>query len=156
MTTASVIRIIPHPAALCYGFQPVSPIAQAGALAVRRNGSDVEVLVARSKKNPREWIFPKGHIEAGESAADAAIRELQEETGVVGEVVRPIGVSTFWADRGEVEITYFLVRFIRTGPPAESRQKRWVAFDEAKRLITFPDGPQLIDAAARAMIDARV
>jgi len=134
----------------------MSHVAQAGALAVRRHGSDPEVLVARSKKNPVEWIFPKGHIERGETAAQAAIRELQEETGVVGEVVRPIGVSAFSSDQGEVEISYFLVRFIGTAPASESRQIQWVKFDEARRLVTFADGPRLLDAATRALSDARL
>jgi 8-oxo-dGTP pyrophosphatase MutT (NUDIX family) len=134
----------------------MSLIAQAGALAVRRNGSDAELLVARSKKNPREWIFPKGHIEPGETAAQTAIRELQEETGVVGEVVRSIGLSRFWSDRGEVEITYFLVRYTGTGTAIESRAKQWVSFDEAKKLITFADGARLIDAAAHAVAHAQI
>ena len=41
------------------------------------------------------WSLPKGHIEEGESAEVAAIREVGEETGIVGRVVAPLGVIVF-------------------------------------------------------------
>jgi len=132
----------------------MSHVAQGGAIAIRRGRSGIEVLVARAKKNPREWIFPKGHIEPGESAAETAVRELQEETGIAGEVIRPIGTSTFKSGRDEVEVTYFLVRFLGTAPSVESREIRWTDFAEAKILVTFPDASRLLDAAERAVGDA--
>src|SRR5439155_23315265 len=93
-TMVSLIRIIAFISiALWYGFQPMSYIAQAGAITIRRQGPTPMVLLARAKKNPLEWIFPKGHIEPGETAAETAVRELQEEAGVAGEIVRSIGVS---------------------------------------------------------------
>lgn len=42
------------------------------------------------------WSIPKGHIEPGESPEDAAVREITEETGIVGEVVAPLGSIAFW------------------------------------------------------------
>jgi 8-oxo-dGTP pyrophosphatase MutT (NUDIX family) len=65
----------------------MSHIAQAGAVTVRRHASGAQVLLARARRNPLEWIFPKGHIEPGETAEETAIRELQEEAGVAGEIV---------------------------------------------------------------------
>jgi diadenosine hexaphosphate hydrolase (ATP-forming) len=128
----------------------MSHIAQAGAIAVRREGSKSLVLIARAKKNPLEWIFPKGHIEPGETASETAIRELQEEAGVSGEIVRPIGVSIFASPRGEVEVTYFLVRSAAEQPSPEGREKRWTSFRDARRLVTFPDAPRLLSAAEHA------
>ena len=80
-----------------------------------------------------------------------AVRELQEETGVAGEVVRSIGVSVFVSARGEVEVTYFLMRFRSTAPSLESRQIQWTSFTEAKGLLTFSDAGRLLDAAERAV-----
>src|SRR5436190_1051738 len=129
----------------------MSHIAQAGAIAVRRDAGKPLVLIARSKKNPAEWIFPKGHIEPGEAAAETAVRELQEEAGVSGEVVRSIGVSIFTSPRGDVEVTYFLVRFVRGAPSPEGRETQWTSFREARRLVTFADAPRLLNAAEQAM-----
>ena len=125
----------------------MSHIAQAGAVTVRRENSTTKVLLVRARRNPLEWIFPKGHIEPGETAEETAIRELEEEAGVAGEIVRSIGVSIFQSPRGEVEVTYFLVRFVGTATSHESREIRWVSFREARRLVTFPDAPRLLGAA---------
>jgi len=129
----------------------MSHIAQAGAITVRRENSSTKVLLARARRNPLEWIFPKGHIEPGETAEETAIRELQEEAGVAGEIVRSIGVSIFQSPRGEVEVTYFLVRFVGTATSHESREIRWVSFREARRLVTFPDATRLLSAAEHAV-----
>ena len=42
------------------------------------------------------WSLPKGHIEAGETPEQAAIREIEEETGILGEVLAPLGIIDFW------------------------------------------------------------
>lgn len=59
-----------------------------GAIAVvRHNG---QFLMVKRKKDPNAntWGFPGGHVEWGETALDAAVRELAEETGVVGRAER--------------------------------------------------------------------
>jgi 8-oxo-dGTP pyrophosphatase MutT (NUDIX family) len=126
-------------------------VAQAGAITVRGDGSAAEVLIVRAKKDPTKWIFPKGHIELGETAAEAATRELAEEAGVVGEVLRAVGTSTFPSGEDLIEVAYFLLRFISTVPPLERRETRWSRFDEARRLITFEDAQRLIDATEQML-----
>ena len=70
-------------------------IRQGGAIVVRRTGTEPEVLLVRAKKDPRYWIFPKGHQERGETLAQTAVRELREEAGVIGEPLKSVGTSTF-------------------------------------------------------------
>ena len=57
-------------------------VQQAGAIAARVRGDDTEFLLVTARKQPDEWIFPKGHIERGETPEDAALRELEEEAAV--------------------------------------------------------------------------
>ena len=42
------------------------------------------------------WSLPKGHVEPGETAEDAAVREVAEETGITGRVVATLGTIDFW------------------------------------------------------------
>jgi 8-oxo-dGTP pyrophosphatase MutT (NUDIX family) len=102
-----------------------------------------------AKKNPQDWIFPKGHVEAGETPEEAAIRELREEAGVVGEVLQPIGELTFRSGSEEVRVAYFLVRFLRSVQPVDDRRREWRPFSEARELLTYLDTRLLLDKVER-------
>ena len=116
-------------------------VIQAGAIAMRGK----KVLIVRAKKNPRDWIFPKGHVEPGESLAETACRELAEEAGIAGKAVQEVGVSTFQRGRLLIEVTYFLVRFVGRVEPAEQREVRWCSLDKARTLLSFADAQRLLD-----------
>ena len=121
-----------------------SRVKQAGAIAIRGTGADVEVLLVRAKKNPRHWIFPKGHVESGETLEQAAMRELREEAGVVGEMLGPIGVSRFRSGDENVDVHYFLARAIADEPIRE-RAIQWLRFSEAREALTFDDARTHLD-----------
>src|SRR5256885_12564718 len=116
----------------------MSPIRQAGAITVRDTSDGAEVLLVRSKRNPREWILPKGHQEKGETLAETAVRELKEEGGVVGKPLKSVGVSTFRSGKEDVKVTYFLVR--DTGRrAAHAREVDRRSFSAAQKDFPFPD-----------------
>jgi 8-oxo-dGTP pyrophosphatase MutT (NUDIX family) len=119
----------------------MSRVIQAGAIAVRGK----KVLIVRAKRNPLDWIFPKGHVEPGESLAETACRELAEEAGVAGRVLKAVGVSTFPRGDRLIDVTYFLVRFVEEVEPAEQREVRWCRVDEARELLSFDDAQRLLD-----------
>jgi 8-oxo-dGTP pyrophosphatase MutT (NUDIX family) len=127
-------------------------VQQAGAIAIRTRDGAVEALVVRSRKDPSVWIFPKGHIAPGESAAEAAVRELQEEAGVDGEIVKPIGMLAFQSGHESVEVTYYLTRFIRTVPQSEDRDVDWLPIAEARQRLSFETARQLLDEAAAVFV----
>lgn len=70
------------------------------ALAVPQDGESF-LIVKRSQENSSsgEWAFPGGKIEEGETASEAALRELDEETGLSGEIVDQ---GSSYIDRGEL------------------------------------------------------
>lgn len=81
-----------------------------GAIAVVAH--DGRVLLVKRKKDPNAntWGFPGGHVELGETAMDAAVRELNEETGVIGRAERYLtNIDVIHRDAdGAVQFHYLL------------------------------------------------
>lgn len=71
---------LPH----CYAF--ARPAVSVDMVVLRRDGTSVQILLIRRKKDPHKgaWAIPGGFIEMDETTAQAAARELQEETGLTG------------------------------------------------------------------------
>jgi len=69
----------------------------AGGLVVDRgNGEARAAVIARLNRAGRvEWCLPKGHLEQGETPEQAAVREIEEETGIRGRVVRGLGTIEY-------------------------------------------------------------
>jgi 8-oxo-dGTP pyrophosphatase MutT (NUDIX family) len=127
-------------------------VEQAGGVTFRRNHNGTEVLLVRSTKDPAVWVFPKGHIEPGETAEDAALRETQEETGIDGELLGPVGEPLeFMSGHEPVRVRYFLIRATGTVAVHEGRDKRWLPVAEARDLLVFESARALLAAAATAI-----
>jgi 8-oxo-dGTP pyrophosphatase MutT (NUDIX family) len=115
-------------------------------IAFEQNGSPV-FLILRAYKN---WDFPKGGAEAGESPLEAARREMTEETGIEAFTLAwgEVSMDTEVYSAGKVA-TYYPARVEKQpltlpvspelGRP-EHDEYRWVSYDEARAL--FP--PRLI------------
>lgn len=125
----------------------MSRIAQAGVIAFKIIDDSPLILLVRARKNPQEWIFPKGHIENGETAEAAAARELEEEAGIRGELLGLIGSLDFQSGDEMVSVAYYLFRFVGEVTRMEDREKRWCKFDEALSLLSFPDSAELLKKA---------
>jgi 8-oxo-dGTP diphosphatase len=131
--------------------QDRGPIAAAGVVCFR--GEDV--LLVRRGTPPREgeWSLPGGRIEWGERAADAALRELREETGCEGEIVGLIdAVDGLMSDRHYVLIDY-AVRWMSGEPRAgdDAREARFFAPAELPALGMWGETVRIIEAARRLM-----
>jgi ADP-ribose pyrophosphatase YjhB (NUDIX family) len=76
------------------------PVLQfsAGGLVVDEDGR-ILLIRARDLRNQPVWTLPKGALNPGESSADAALREVREETGWQCEVVRELTAVTYWFQR---------------------------------------------------------
>ena len=114
----------------------------------RQRDSQVFYLVV-SSSDGINWVLPKGHIDPGETPEIAALRELAEEAGVVGEIVAPLAVRQFRKGVKELWVQYFLVRETGATESTENRTIRWEAEAEAPRLLTFAEArAALLEAAA--------
>lgn len=118
---------------------------------------DGRVLLATRTKPPYAGLFtlPGGHVEAGETVADAALRELEEETGVKAAL---IGFNQYVEidappDAAGVARHFVILSFVGTWlsgegtPGPEAGEILWTYPDEIAQLKT---SPQLIEVVANA------
>ena len=129
-------------------------VQQAGGIVFRRNGAGISILLVRAKRDPSAWIFPKGHIEPGETARTTAVRETREEAGVQGEALGEIGdpQEFEWAGRW-YRVQYFLIQMTSESDETDGREKAWFSFDEALDRISFTSARDLL-RQARTKIEA--
>jgi 8-oxo-dGTP pyrophosphatase MutT (NUDIX family) len=128
----------------------MTQVSQAGAVVFRTDGGSVRILLVRSRKNPGVWVFPKGHVEAGESHADAALREAGEEAGILGTLVGPVGPTLAFRSGDEsVAVKYYLVHLTADAASPEGREKAWLSPGEALERLGFQNARDLLRAALR-------
>ena len=107
------------------------------------------------------WSLPKGHIEAGETAEQAAVREVAEETGIIGRVVAPLGTIDFWfvAEDRRVHKTvhHFLLRALGgelCDDDVEVAEVAWVPLGELESRLAYADERRLIRRATELLADS--
>jgi 8-oxo-dGTP pyrophosphatase MutT (NUDIX family) len=123
-------------------------IHQAGAIVVRQDTREPQVLLVTAKRDPGAWIFPKGHIEKGETPEEAAVRETREEAGVVGKVIAPAGILEYGFLGAKARVEYFLIEFSReAGPPENGRQRTWCDLDGALDRLNYKNTRKLLRRA---------
>jgi 8-oxo-dGTP pyrophosphatase MutT (NUDIX family) len=118
------------------------PPTHAGGVVYRRLEGRRQYLLVQARQPPGVWIFPKGHIEAGESAERAALREVLEEAGVRAAILAPLGRLRLGADSAEM----FLMAYeAAEGTP--ERAHAWLEFEPALRALGFDESRELLRVA---------
>jgi 8-oxo-dGTP pyrophosphatase MutT (NUDIX family) len=131
----------------------------AGGVVVRDAECVVIVPTRRSADGSKVLALPKGHPEQGESAADAALREVREEAGVDARLVEQLGDVRYWYMRDGRRIakvvSFFLLEYLSgevTDHDREVEHARWLALERAARELTY-NGER--DMASRALLRLR-
>ena len=122
----------------------------AGGIVFKAHDGQLRFLIVSTRQHPHHWVFPKGRITPGESADVAARREVVEEAGVEGDILEPIGTSTYHAGGETVNVQFFLMRCVVEGKSAEGRRKRWCTYAQGLRLLSFEDARDLLQGAYAA------
>ncbi|HTD38945.1 MAG TPA: NUDIX domain-containing protein [Candidatus Limnocylindrales bacterium] len=127
----------------------------AGGVVFRRTDSNPEILltVGKAKADAGVWALPKGHIERGEGHAEAAAREVREETSVVAAPRRMLDVVEYRVRGERVRAKYYLMEYLYDSydndPVLEHRPTRWLSFVEAATEVRHPETSYLLSLAER-------
>ena len=125
----------------------------AGGLILDRSGpAPRAALIARNDRRGRlVWSLPKGHLEAGETPEEAAIREVAEETGILGQVLGHLGTIDFWfvAEQRRVHKTvhHFLLEAVGgelSDADIEVVEVAWVPLEDVPSRLAYADERRLV------------
>jgi 8-oxo-dGTP diphosphatase len=121
------------------------PLRAAGGLVVRAGRV---VIVHRPKYD--DWAFPKGKLEDGESWEEAALREVEEETGLRCELGEYVGSTHYPMREGMKEVRYYRMSTdAEPQPRNEVDDLQWVTFEEAAALLSYEYDRELLSNALR-------
>lgn len=123
-------------------------IEAAGGVVLRGDGSDIEVLVVHRVRHD-DWSLPKGKLDPGERAEDAAIREVAEETGVRAALGAELPDVRYRVAKGPKHVRWFRMTPVAGDPgdrPADDEVDiaRWVRTDDAVELLTYDQDVALL------------
>lgn len=130
----------------------------AGGLVLKGLPSNPKILMIQVKNLIGEivWTFPKGHLEPGESALQAALREVEEETGWRCKL-NPCRKKKYFEQaryqfyRG-TKLVNKVVTWYTMSPQEKTGEKdteevckvRWVSLEKAKELVKYPSDKKLL------------
>jgi diadenosine hexaphosphate hydrolase (ATP-forming) len=123
----------------------------AGGLVVR--AGKVLMIKVENLEGDIRWTFPKGHLEAGEGPRQAALREVEEETGWACRIRAPLTTARYHFLRNGQEVSkqvrwYLMAPLKKVGSRDgdEIMAVRWAALAAARRLISYPSDIELFEA----------
>lgn len=139
----------------------VEETSAGGFVLDRRGRQPKAALIARRDRRGRlVWSLPKGHLEAGETPEDAAVREVLEETGIHGSILASLGTIDFWfmADNQRIHKTvhhYLLEALddVLSDADAEVAEVAWVPLDEVADRLRYADERRLVARVHEALAD---
>ncbi|MEX3611426.1 NUDIX hydrolase [Rothia sp. LK2588] len=150
-------------------FTPVSMLStveevSAGGVIVDFDQPQLPVaIIARINRGGRlEWCLPKGHPEGAETNVQAATREIEEETGIAGDVLASLGSIDYWftvaGHRVHKTVHHFLLSatggYLTTekDPDHEAVDVAWVNIDDLGRKLSFPNERRIAEIAREYII----
>lgn len=126
----------------------VAMIRAAGGLITRNGRQRTLELAIVHRPAYDDWTFPKGKLNPNETPEDAALREVEEETGLRCKLVGEVGCTSYLDRRGRNKVVcYWLMEPVggrKFTPGPEVDQVRWVPVVEAMQVLTYDRDRQLL------------
>jgi 8-oxo-dGTP pyrophosphatase MutT (NUDIX family) len=135
---------------------PSARATSAGGVVVRQGEAGIELVLGRRRRerDGATWSLPKGTPNADETIEQAALREVEEETGLQVRIVAPIGPIEYYfvqsGTRIHKTVHYYLMEAVGGDMRLhdhEFDEVRWVARGEARQIMTFPTEREVVELA---------
>lgn len=114
-------------------------VQKAGAIILSNLNQKNIALLYRGKQ--KDWSFPKGHIDAGESLTEAMIREMKEETGLNVEIIQKLQDNVYLhSDGNTISTAMFLVKSLDDSTlrkEFEGDILEWVSYNEVENKLSY-------------------
>jgi 8-oxo-dGTP diphosphatase len=127
-------------------------VRAAGGVLLRAAGEGVEVAVIHRPKY-EDWSLPKGKLDAGEGFEQAALREVEEETGMRAEPSIELSSVSYRDRKGRTKLVrYWLMRPLEGefAPGSEVDELRWLDPDAATEQLSYQHDADLVREAVAA------
>ncbi len=127
-------------------------LKSSGGVLFRKQDNEIEIVLI-AIKDRKIWTLPKGLIDKGENAEDAAIREIIEETGLYGEIIGLLGEKSYWFYiknenvKCKKTVVYYLVKYLNGDINKhnwEVDEARWFNIDDAIEKVSYKSDREII------------
>jgi 8-oxo-dGTP diphosphatase len=127
----------------------------AGGVVWRRGAGGLEIVLVHRPRYD-DWSLPKGKLDPGETFEQAALREVEEETGLRCRLGRLVGETTYRDNKDRLKLVRFWAMRAGDGefdPDDEVDELRWVPLAEAGPLLSYDFDRELVDRVAAEGVD---
>jgi 8-oxo-dGTP diphosphatase len=128
-------------------------VEAAGGVVIRAGADGARFLVVHRPRYD-DWSLPKGKLEPGESPEAGAAREIEEESGVVVRLGRPLPDHEYIDRHGRPKVVHYWqmtpVGTTEWTPNDEVDETRWIHAAEAATLLTYENDRHLVALVAAA------
>jgi 8-oxo-dGTP pyrophosphatase MutT (NUDIX family) len=148
----------PRPSQLPRRLPAVEETSAGGVIVDVHDGVARTAVIARRNRAGRvEWCLPKGHLEKDETLEQTAVREVAEETGIVGRILAPLGTIDYWFSTSGMRIHKVVHHYlleatsgelsIEGDPDAEAIDVAWFPLVDVHLHLTFPNERRIAQVA---------
>lgn len=130
-------------------------LRSAGGIIFRKSDDAVEIALIATKGRTA-WTLPKGIIDKGEDPEGTAVREIEEETGLVGKIVDFLGEKSYWFYLKEENtkyrktVSYFLLEHVGgtlENSCCEVDEAVWVPLEQAILKLSYRSDREIVETA---------
>ncbi len=132
----------------------------AGGIVYKQTAGKLYVLVCQHSQH-HGWVFPKGligdHVE-NEGKEETAIREVEEETGVLGKIIKPLGPADYWyvfeGEKIKKTVYYYLMGVVSediSKHDKEMENVEWLEAENVESRLTYPSEKKVWQEARKLL-----